>query len=41
MAQIFGQIESLNRLESELKSSGINRFNSVKDINDFLFNFRD
>jgi hypothetical protein len=41
MARIFGQIESLKRLENELKSSGINRFNSVKDINDFLFNFRD
>jgi hypothetical protein len=41
MAQIYGQIESLKRIKNELKAFGINRFNSIKEINDFLFNFQD
>ena len=41
MAQIHGQIESLKKLKYELKSCGIHRFNSIKGINDFLFNFQD
>ena len=40
MAQIHGQIESLKKLKYELRSSGINRFNSIKEINDFLLNFQ-
>jgi hypothetical protein len=41
MAQIQGQIESLKKLKYELKTCGIHRFNSIKEINDFLFNFQD
>jgi hypothetical protein len=40
MAQIHGQIESLKKLKHELRSYGINRFNSIKEINDFLYNFQ-
>jgi len=40
MAQIYGQIESLKRIKNELKAFGINRFNSIKEINDFLHNFQ-
>jgi hypothetical protein len=40
MAQIHGQIESLKRLKYELNSYGIYRFNSIKEINDFLYNFQ-
>jgi hypothetical protein len=40
MAQIHGQIESLKKLKYELKTHGINRFNSIKEINDFLDNFQ-
>jgi|WetSurMetagenome_2_1015567.scaffolds.fasta_scaffold08141_5 hypothetical protein len=40
MAQIHGQIESLKRLKNELRSYGIHRFNSIKEINDFLNNFQ-
>jgi len=40
MAQIHGQIESLKKLKFELRSCGITRFNSIKEINDFLFNFQ-
>ena len=40
MAQIHGQVESLKRLRNELKSKGINRFNSVRDIHDFVDNFQ-
>jgi hypothetical protein len=40
MAQIHGQIESLKKLKYELKSCGIHRFNSIKEINDFLYNFQ-
>lgn len=39
MARIIGKIESLKTLKSELKNSGITRFNSVKEINDFLSDF--
>jgi hypothetical protein len=41
MAQIHGQIESLKKLKYELRTCGILRFNSIKEINDFLFNFQD
>jgi hypothetical protein len=40
MAQIHGQVESLKRLKRELESNGINRFKSIKEINDFLKNFQ-
>jgi hypothetical protein len=40
MAKIYGQIESLKKLRIELRSHGINRFNSIKEINDFLCNFK-
>ena len=40
MAQIYGQIESLKKLKYELRSCGIYRFNSVKEINSFLNNFQ-
>ncbi len=40
MAQIHGQVESLKKLKYELGSYGINRFNSIKEINDFLYNFQ-
>lgn len=40
MAKIHGQIESLKKLRTELRSYGINRFNSIKEINDFLCNFK-
>ncbi len=38
MAQIHGQIESLKKLKNELKFKGIDRFKSIKEINDFLHN---
>jgi hypothetical protein len=41
MAQIHGQVESWKRLQRELKSRGIQRFNTINEINDFLNNFRD
>lgn len=40
MAQIHGQIGSLKRLKNELKIHGIDRFNSIKEINEFLDNFQ-
>lgn len=40
MAQIHGQIESLKKLKHELISHGINRFNSIKEVNDFINNFQ-
>jgi hypothetical protein len=40
MAQIHGQVESLKRLLSELNSRGINRFNSIQDIQAFVDNFQ-
>jgi len=39
MAKIIGTIESLKSLKSELKHRGISRFNSVREINDFLSNY--
>ncbi len=39
MAKIIGTIESLKSLKSELENKGISRFNSVKEINDFLSNY--
>ena len=39
MARIYGKIESLKSLKSELDNNGISRFNSVKEINDFLSNY--
>jgi len=39
MARIYGKIESLKSLKSELDKNGISRFNSVKEINDFLSNY--
>lgn len=39
MARIYGTIESLKSLKSELEYNGISRFNSVKEINDFLSNY--
>lgn len=39
MARIYGTIESLKSLKSELEDKGISRFNSVKEINAFLLNY--
>ena len=39
MARIYGTIESLKSLKSELDNNDISRFNSVKEINDFLSNY--
>lgn len=39
MARIIGTIESLKSLKTELKNRGITRFNSVKEINNFLSNY--
>mgnify|MGYP000406864528 CR=1 FL=1 len=39
MARIFGTIESLNSLKLELKENGISRFNSVRDLKNFLSNY--
>lgn len=39
MAIIFGITESLKSLKSELNNNGIHRFNSVKQIKDFLSNY--
>lgn len=39
MARIIGTIESLKQIKSELTKRGISRFNSVKEINDFLSNY--
>lgn len=39
MARIYGTIESLKSLKSELENKGISRFNSVREINDFLTNY--
>jgi hypothetical protein len=40
MANIYGQIESLKKIKKELKSNGIHRFNSIKELNEFLHNFQ-
>jgi len=39
MARIYGIIESLKSLKSELENKGISRFNSVREINSFLSNY--
>lgn len=39
MARIYGTIESLKSLKSELQKKGVSRFNSVKEINQFLSNY--
>ena len=39
MARIYGIIESLKSLKYELESKGISRFNSVREIKDFLSNY--
>ena len=39
MARIYGTIESLKSLKSELDRNGIYRFGSVKEINNFLSNY--
>ncbi|WP_397446627.1 nuclease-related domain-containing protein [Polaribacter sp. R77954] len=39
MARIYGKIESLKSLKYELENNGISRFNSVKEIKDFLSNY--
>ena len=39
MARIYGTIESLKSLKSELKNKGIFRFSSVKEIKTFLSNY--
>ena len=39
MARIYGRIESLKSLKSELNDKGITRFNSVKEIKHFLSNY--
>ena len=39
MARIYGTIESLKSLKSELEDKGIYRFSSVKEIKDFLSNY--
>lgn len=39
MARIFGTIESLKSLKLELKDNGVSRFNSVREIKDFLSNY--
>ncbi|SIS86132.1 Nuclease-related domain-containing protein [Zobellia uliginosa] len=40
MARIYGTIESLKSLKSELEGKGISRFSSVKEIKDFLANYK-
>ena len=40
MARIYGITESLKSLKSELYGKGINRFSSVKQIKDFLSNYK-
>lgn len=39
MARIYGAIESLKSLKSELEDKGISRFSSVKEIKTFLSNY--
>lgn len=39
MARIYGTIESLKSLKYELENKGVTRFNSVKEVNDFLSNY--
>ena len=39
MARIYGTIESLKSLKSELKENGVSRFSSVGEIKEFLSNY--
>lgn len=39
MAIVHGQIESLRRIKDTLERHGIERFNSIADINDFVKNY--
>ncbi|WP_407556589.1 nuclease-related domain-containing protein [Winogradskyella sp. 4-2091] len=39
MARIYGTIESLNSLKTELEDKGITRFNSIGQIKDFIKNY--
>ncbi|WP_372937965.1 hypothetical protein [Seonamhaeicola sp.] len=39
MTRIYGTIESLKSLKSELEGKGISRFSSVKEIKSFLSNY--
>lgn len=39
MAKIFGTVESLKTLKEELSRRGISRFNSIKEINNFISNY--
>jgi nuclease-like protein len=39
MAEIYGQIESLKRIRNHLRLKGIDRFNSINEINTFLKNY--
>src|SRR5690606_9388551 len=39
MARIYGTIESLKSLKSELEDKGISRFSSVKEVKTFLSNY--
>ena len=38
MTIVYGQIESLTRIKETLNQKGINRFNSIDDINEFKRN---
>ena len=40
MARVYGITESLKSLKSELNNNGIYKFNSVKQIKDFLSNYK-
>lgn len=40
MARIYGTIESLKSLKSELKDKGVSRFSSVGEIKEFLSNYK-
>jgi hypothetical protein len=40
MARIYGTIESLKSLKSELEDKGISRFSSIKEIKEFLSNYK-
>lgn len=40
MARVYGITESLKSLKSELNGKGINRFSSVKQIKEFLSNYK-
>jgi hypothetical protein len=39
MAQVYGQIQPLKEIRKQLRLKGIDRFNSIHEINAFLENF--